>query len=120
MEYINVLEKIGYKITSKDNLIEIVNETVSVGTTMLVGEKGEPLKPEVVLISMYSQRFFESQQTFSDIKNFLVNKRYNFPDSTLWKALDSLCRKKMLQRLGRGSYIQRIPPEKYFSKQIVD
>lgn len=118
MEYLNVLEKIGYVIKAKEELIAIVNDTVSIGTTMLIAEKGEPLKPEAVLSSLYSQRYFEQQRTFSEIKGFLVEKRYNFPDSTLWKALNHLCSKKMLQKIGRGIYVQRIPPERYFNKKI--
>lgn len=120
MEYLNVLEKIGYKINSKDELITLVNQTVSVGTTMLISERGEPVKPETILVSMYSQGFFSAEKAFIEIKDSLGRKQYHFPDSTLWKALDILCKRKMIQRVKRGIYIQRTPPEKYFSKEIVD
>lgn len=120
MEYLNTLEKIGYKIDSKDELIALVNETVSVGTTMLVTEKGEPIKPEPILVSMYSQNYFAEEKTFAEVKDTLARQRYNYPDSTLWKTLDNLCKKKMIGRIRRGTYVQRTPPEKYFSKEIVD
>lgn len=120
MEYLNALEKIGYKTNSKDELITLVNETVRVGTTMIVAERGEPLKPEPILVSMYSQNYFEVEKTFIEVKDTLARQRYNYPDSTLWKALDTLCKKKMIARIRRGTYIQRTPPEKYFTKEIAD
>ena len=119
MEYLDVLEEIGYKINSKDDLISLVNETVKVGTTMIVVEIGEPVKPEQILVSMYSQNYFATERTFSEIKVTLAKQGHNYPNATLWKALDSLCKKKMICRIRRGTYIQRTPPEKYFSKEIV-
>lgn len=120
MDYLNALERIGYVISSKDDLISLVNETVKVGTTMLIAERGELIKPEEILVSMYSQGFFSMEKPFIETKDALAKLHYHFPDSTLWKALDVLCKRKMIQRIRRGIYIQRTPPEKYFSKEIVD
>lgn len=118
MEYLETLEKIGYRIKAKKELIEIVNDTVKVGTTMIVTHEGEPTKPESVLISMYSQNYFKQPKAFAEINETLKNQHYNFPKSSLWKALDTLCKKKMLTKLKRGIYVQRTPPEKYFHKEI--
>ena len=120
MEYLNALEKLDYKISSKDELITLVNGTVSVGTTMLVSEKGEPVKPETILVSMYTHNFFSTERTLAEIKDALSKQQYHFPNSTLWKALKALCKRKMIQKIKRGIYIQRTPPEKYFNKEIVD
>jgi hypothetical protein len=120
MEYLNALEKIGYKITSRDELITLVNETVKVGTTMIVVEIGEPVKPEQILVSMYSQNYFAAERAFSEIRGALAKQGHNYPDATLWNALNDLRKKKMISRIRRGAYIQRTPPEKYFSKEIVD
>lgn len=120
MEYLSALEKIGYNISSRDDLITIVNETVSVGTTMIVSQRGEPVKPEQMLISMYSQNYFAVKRTFSEIKGALAGQGHNYPKTTLWFALNELCKKKMLSKAGHGVYIQREPPEKYFNKEIVD
>jgi hypothetical protein len=120
MEYLNALEKIGYKVNSRDELIALVNETVSIGTTMIIAERGEPVKPETVLISLYSQNYFATERTFVEIRDSLAKLQYHFPDSTLWKALDALCKNKMISRIRRGTYVQRTPPEKYFNKEIVD
>ena len=120
MEYLNTLEKIGYKISSRDELISLVNETVTVGTTMIVVEIGKPTKPEPLLISMYAQHYFSTERAFSEIKAALSDQGHNYPDTTIWFALDSMCKKKMVSRIRRGIYIQREPPEKYFSKEIVD
>ena len=119
MEYLNALEKIGYKVSSRDELITLVNETVKVGTTMIVVEIGEPVKPEAILVSMYSQNYFAMERAFSEVKCALGNQGHNYPDTTLWRALDDLCKKKMISRIRRGIYIQRTPPEKFFSKEIV-
>lgn len=118
MEYLETLEDIGYKIRTKNELIEIVNNTVKVGTTMIITREGEPAKPESVLLSMYQQNYFAQPRTFSDVDNALKNQRYNFPKSSLCKALDNLCRKKILIKQKRGIYVQRTPPEKYFQKEI--
>ncbi len=120
MEYLNALEKIGYKISSTDELITVVNETVSVGTTMIVSQRGEPVKPEHILTSIYSQNYFAKERAFSEVQAALAEQGHNYPKPTLWFALDDLCNKKMLSRLRRGVYIQREPPEKYFNKEIVD
>lgn len=120
MEYLNTLEKIGYRIDSKNELINLVNATVKVGTTMIVVKVGEPVKPETVLISMYSQKYFAIPKEFAEIKEALRKQGHNPPISSLWKALDKLCKKKMLTRKRRGIYVQRTPPEKFFHKEIVD
>lgn len=120
MEYLTALERIGYNISSRDELIALVNETVSVGTTMIISERGEPIKPEQILISVYSQSYFATERAFAEVKDALANQGHNYPETTLWFALDELCKKKMLSRIRRGVYIQRMPPEKYFNKEIVD
>jgi hypothetical protein len=120
MEYLDALEKIGYAINSRDELITLVNETVKVGTTMIVMEKGKPTKPESLLVSMYSQHYFATERTVSEIESALAEKGHNYPKTTLWKAIDVMCKKKMMSRIKRGLYIQRTPPEIYFSKEIVD
>lgn len=120
MEYLNALEKIGYLIHSRDELIGVVNETVTVGTTMIVVEIGKPTKPEPILVSMYSQGYFGTERAFSEIKDALANQGHNYPDTTIWFALANMCKKKMISRIRRGIYIQREPPERYFSREIID
>ncbi|MEM3581105.1 MAG: hypothetical protein QXH40_07225 [Candidatus Bathyarchaeia archaeon] len=118
MEYLETLESIGYKIRAKKELIGIVNDTVKVSTTMIITREGEPAKPESVLLFMYQQNYFAQPRTFSEVDNSLKNQRYNFPKSSLCKALDNLCKKKILTKQKRGIYVQRMPPEKYFQKEI--
>jgi hypothetical protein len=120
MEYLSALEKIGYRISSRDELIALVNETVKVGTTMIISKRGEPIKPEQLLISMYSQGYFAAERVFSEIKDAITSQGHNYPKTTLWFGLNELCRKKMLSRIRHGTYIQREPPEKYFSTEIID
>lgn len=120
MEYLKALGKIGYKISSRNEFITLVNETVTVGTTMIVIDIGKPAKPEPMLVSMYSQHYFSIERTFSEIKDALAKQGHNYPKTTLWFALDDMCKKKMISRIRRGIYIQREPPEKYFSREIID
>lgn len=120
MEYLNTLRKIGYKITPFNDLITLVNETVSIGTTLLVSKPGAPIKIEDVITSMYSQHFFNQGKSFKEIQTSLGQMGYNPPKTSLWRSLDTLCKEKKIQKIDRGTYIQRTPPEKYFNKEIAD
>jgi len=120
MEYLSAPEKIGYKINARDELIALVNETVKVGTAMIISKRGEPVKPEQLLISKYSQGYFAVERIVSDVKDAIASQGHNYPEATLWFGLNELCKKKMLSRIRRGVYVQREPPEKYFSVEIID
>ena len=118
MEYLNALEKLGHKIGPKNELIELVNETVSIRTTMIVIRPGEPTDPESILTTMFSQNYFAQPRSFAEITAAVVNQEFNIPKTTLWQALKNLCAKKILTRSGHGIYVQRTPPEKYYNKEI--
>lgn len=121
LEYLNSLEKIGYNFRCKEEILELVNSTVSIGTTLIVTHAGKPISPESILVSFYRQGYFASTRTFADVQSECIEAGYTFPRTTLWKALITLCEElKMLTRPERNSYIQRIPPEKYFSKELTE
>lgn len=120
LEYLTALEKIGYRISSRDELITLVNETIAIGAKMIISKRGEPVKIEQMLTSMYSQGYFATERTLSEIMATLADQGLNYPKPTVWAALKELCKKKMLSRIRYGIYIQREPPEKYFNKEIVD
>ncbi len=120
MEYLDILEKIGISISAKSNLIDLVNSTVKVGTTMIIAKQGDPVKPEAVLISLYTQNFFSEPQSLAKIKDAFKKQGHNPPHATLCKALETLCKKKMLTKSQRGIYVQRMPPDKFFNKEITD
>ncbi len=120
MEYLEALEQIGFRVCTKDELIELVNSTVRVGTTMMVTRQGEPMKPETVLVSMYSQSYFAELKALSEIKEAFRKQGHNPPHTSLRRALDSLVKKKMLTKKARGSYIQRTPPDDFFNNEIAD
>lgn len=119
MEYLNALEKLGYRIGPKNELIELVNETVSIRTTMIVVREGEPTKPEDILVAMYRQNYFAQPRALTEIKGAIKKQHYNIPHTSLWNALKSLCGQKILTRVGQGMYVQRTPPEIYYNKEIV-
>jgi hypothetical protein len=120
LEYLNALERIGYKIRSIGELIPLVNETITVGAKMIISERGEPVRLEQILISMYKQGHFAEKRTLSGIMATLADQGHNYPKPTVWAALKELCKKKMLSKIRRGVYVQREPPEKYFNKEIID
>lgn len=120
MEYINNLEELGYHFSSKDELLSLINSTVSVGTTLIVAKAGEPTKPESVLMSMYRQNYFAEERTFTDVENTCRANHFTFPRTTLWKALNAFCGKKILTKPNRNCYVQRMPPEEYFKKEMVE
>jgi hypothetical protein len=120
MEYLDALEKIGFKICAKDDLIKLVNSTVEISTTMIVTKQGEPAKPESILTSMYSNSFFVQPRKLSEIQFILGEQGHNIPKPLLFKTLDGLCKKRMLLRKGRGFYVQRTPPSIYFASKIVE
>jgi len=120
MEYLEALEKIGFSICAKDDLIELVNSTVGISTTMIVTRQGEPAKPESILTNMYSCGFFAQERKLSEIQNVLGEQGHNIPKPILCKTLDGLCKKRMLVKRSRGFYIQRTPPSVYFAGRIVE
>jgi len=120
LEYLNSLEKIGYDFRCKEEVLDLINSTVSIGTTLIVTQAGKPIAPESILVSFYRQGYFASTRTFADVQNECIEAGYTFPRATLWRALNTLYERKMLTRPERNSYIQRIPPEKYFSKELTE
>jgi hypothetical protein len=120
MEYLDILEKIGLTIESKTELIDLVNSTVKVGTTMIIVKQGEPVKPESILISLYSQNYFAEPKSLSKIKETFKKQGHNPPHTSLCRAIELLCKQKMLTKSGRGIYVQRTPPDKFFNKEISD
>jgi len=120
MEYLNSLEKIGYSFRCKGELLGLVNSTVTIGTTLIVTKAGEPTKPESVLASLYRQGYFENPRTFGALEGKCKGAGYVFPRASLWKALNTLCRQKMLTKPKRNWYVQRMPPQDYFAKEMID
>lgn len=120
MEYLNSLEKIGYSFRCKDELLSLVNSTVSIGTTLIVTKAGKPTKPESVLVSLYRRGYFASPRTFAEVENTCKEAGYVFPKTSLWKALNTLCRQKILTKPERNCYVQRMPPKEYFAKEMID
>jgi hypothetical protein len=119
MLYLDTLGEIGFDIQQKENLLELVNSTISTGTSLIVTEEGKPVKAEQVLESLYKQRYFVSEVTLKDVENKLKTLTYSFPKPTLFKALAKLSgREQILLKKGK-TYVQRLPPEEYYRKEIV-
>lgn len=120
MEYLDSLEKLDYKFLCKDELLSLINSTVSIGTTLIVTKAGEPTKPESVLMAMYRHNYFVKERTFADVEDTCKANHFTFPKTTLWKALNDLCEGKILTKPNRNCYVQRTPPEEYFKKELVE
>jgi hypothetical protein len=120
MEYFNSLEKIGYSFWCKDELLSLVNSTVSIGTTLIVTKTGKPTTPESVLTSFYRQEYFASTRTFAEVQSVCKKTGYVFPKASLWSALNTLCRQKILTKPKRNCYVQRMPPKEYFAKELIE
>ena len=120
MEYLEALEKIGFKISAKNDLIKLVNSTVEIGTTMIVTRQGEPAKPESILTNMYSNGFFAQPRKLAEIQTTLSEQGHNIPKPLLCKTLDAMCKQRMLLKKSRGIYIQRTPPNVFFGNKITE
>lgn len=120
LEYLNSLEKIGYSFRCKDEMLGLVNYTVTIGTTLMVTKAGKPITPESVLMSFYRREYFASPRTFLEVQKACREARYVFPKASLWKALNTLCKQKILIRPERNCYVQRMPPHEYFQKELTD
>jgi hypothetical protein len=120
LEYLDSLEKLGYYFRCKDELLGLVNSTVSIGTTLIVTKAGKPTNPESWLMSLYREGYFASPRTFADIKNKCNDAGYFPPKTSLWEALNRLCKQKILTKPERNCYVQRMPPDEYFAKDIIE
>lgn len=117
--YLNSLDELGFGVFEKENLLELVNSTISTGTTLIVAKEGKSVKAEQVIESLYKQLYFVSERSMSDIDEKLRNLTYSFPTSTLFKALSNLSgRSQILVKKGRR-YVQRLPPDEFYGKEIV-
>lgn len=120
MEYLDILEKISYKIATKDELIRFVNSTVEIGTSMIVTKQGEPAKPETILTNMYVNGYFAIPRKLGEIQLSLGEQGHNFLKPILCRTMDSMCKQKMLIKKARGIYVQRTPPNIFYSNKISD
>ncbi len=119
MLYLDALSELGFDILQKENLLELVNSTISTGTSLIVTQEGKPVKAEEVIESLYKQGYFVSEATLRTIEQKLRNLGYSFPKATLFKALARLSgREQILLKKGR-TYIQRLPPEEFYKKEII-
>ncbi len=120
MEYLNCLERIGYSFRCKDELLDLINSTVAISTTLMVTKAGEPTKPESVLETLYRQGYFECTRALKDVENKFREAGYVFPRTSLWRALNNLCDRKMLTKPKHNCYIQRMPPQDYYAKEMIE
>jgi hypothetical protein len=119
MLYLNALVELGFDIYERENLLELVNSTISTGTTLIVAKEGKSVKAEQVIESLYKQSYFVTERSMSDIQEKLRNLTYSFPTSTLFKALSKLSGRSQILLKKRKSYVQRLPPNEYYGKEIV-
>ncbi len=120
MLYLDTLDDIGYKIAQKGDLVELVNSTISTGTSIVVSQEGHPVKVSQVLESLYRHLYFQAPKTLPMIQTELAKLGYAFPRKTLSDALNRISgREGILLKDGR-TYHQRVPTNEYFTKEIID
>jgi len=116
--YLQALYCVGQTIQPKDALVELVNSTISTGTTLVLSTEGSPTKPGQVIESLYRGRFFIERRTLTEIRSELAKLGYTFPTPTLFQVLRRLSGREGILLKEKRSYIQRLPPEEYFRKEI--
>lgn len=117
--YLNALEELGFDIYEKGDLLELVNSTISTGTTLIVAKEGKSVKAEQVIESLYKQTYFVTDRSMSDIEEKLRTLTYSFPISTLHKALSKLSGRNGILLKKNRRYVQRLPPDEYYGKEVI-
>lgn len=118
--YLTLLNDIGNTIEPANELVQLVNSTISTGTSLVVSQEGHPIKPAQVLESLYKTQYFKEPRTLADIETKLKDLGFAFPKMTLFNALARLCGRDGLLTKKSKTYVQRLPPEEYYRKEIVD
>ncbi len=118
--YLTLLDNIGNRIEPADELVQLVNSTISTGTSLVVSQEGHPIKPLQVLESLYKTQYFKDPTSMAQIETKLRDLGFAFPKPTLFKTLAKLCGREGLLIKSGKKYVQRLPPEEYFRKEIVD
>jgi len=120
MLYLNVLDKVAHRIEPKDDLVDLVNSTISTGTSIVVSQEGHRVRPSKIIESLYRRQFFQMPRTVVQIQEELGKLGYTFPRQTVSDALSRLTeREGILSKKGR-TYLQRQPTTEYFKKEIID
>jgi hypothetical protein len=120
MLYLNVLDEVGLQIEPKDDLVDLVNSTISTGTSIVVSQEGHRIKPSKIIESLYRRQFFQTPRTVVEIQDELGRLGYTFPRQTVSDALTrSSEREGILSKKGK-MYLQRQPAADYFKKEITD
>jgi hypothetical protein len=120
MLYLNVLDEVAHKIEPKDDLVDLVNSTISTGTSIVVSQEGHRVKPSKIVESLYRRQFFQMPRTVVQIQEELGRLGYAFPRQTISDSLYRLSeREGILSKKGK-TYVQRQPTAEYFKKEIID
>jgi hypothetical protein len=118
--YLALLNDIGNTIEPANELVQLVNSTISTGTSLVVSQEGRPIKPAQVLESLYKTQYFKDPRTLADVETKLKDLGFAFPKPTLFHTLARLCAREGLLVKKKKTYVQRLPPEEYYRKEIVD
>jgi hypothetical protein len=118
--YLNSVVQLGYGIPERDALLEFVNSTISVGTSLIVAQEGETVRPDLVLESFFKQLFFSQERTMGEVDAQLKKLGYSYPPTSLFKALQRLSRREGILTKAGKKYAQRMPPPEYYKKELFD
>ena len=116
--YLEALGKIGYPIPLKQELLNLVNSTISTGTTLILSQEGKSRSCAEVLESQYKQGFFSVPRSQADIIQRLGDFGFSFPRMTLSDTLRRLSGRGgfIIKRV--GLYAQRLPPTEFYETEV--
>src|SRR6266487_192337 len=117
--YLETLERVSYPISAKDDLIELVNSTITTGTSLVLAEEGQIVRPRQVLESLYRRQFFLKPESLAAVLKELARLGYNFPKATVFSTLNTMSGREGLLSKSKGKYFQRMPPEEFYKTEIV-
>jgi hypothetical protein len=114
--YLDILELQGMKISERDDLERIMNDSIETKTTMLLSiEVGKPKAIDEVIRLAYRNGFFKEGKSLSDFMSYCQENRYNFPKTTTYNGLERACKgKEKLLYKRNGRYFERTPPSEFF------
>jgi len=118
--YLQTLNYLGEAIEPKDELVELVNSTITIGTRLVLGKEGHSIKSKQVLEALYRERYFSLAKTLAEIQEHLSKLGYNFPKTTLFEMLNAMSGREGSLSKEKGKYVQRTPPEEFYRKEIID
>jgi hypothetical protein len=120
MLYLNVLDEVAHKIEPKDELVDLVNSTISTGTSIVVSQEGHRVRPDRIIESLYKRQFFQTPRTVVEIQYELGRLGYTFPRQTVSDALARVSeREGSLSKKGK-TYVQRQPTTEFYKKEITN